>query len=158
MIDIGPLYAELLHDKYRTNFGLLPRIALTTIATKLNESFCERHYSTAKLIVPNGSCWLSDTEIEMLSCLRMNRGFMEFMKENYGEMAKADLKRKVSKLKTASVSTTSKPNETRYLSDVFASVDESLMSSPSNSWFFYGIGLVLFILDVRLYLKVKIRT
>uniref|UniRef100_A0A7S3PJJ3 Uncharacterized protein n=1 Tax=Aplanochytrium stocchinoi TaxID=215587 RepID=A0A7S3PJJ3_9STRA len=158
VIDIGPLYAELLHDKYRTNFGLLPRIALTTIATKLSESFCERHNSAAKLIVPNGSCWLSDTEIEMLSCLRMNRGFMEFMKENYGEMAKADLKKNLSKLKTASVSTTSKPNETRYLSDVFASVDESLMSSPSNSWFFYGIGLVLFILDVRLYLKVKIRT
>ena len=52
------------------------------------ESYCERVLSCANNVVTTGNTLLSDDEVEMLVLLRMNREFIEFMRENYGAEAK----------------------------------------------------------------------
>jgi hypothetical protein len=52
------------------------------------ESYCERILSCANNVVTTGNTLLSDEEVEMIVILRMNREFMEFMREHYGEEAK----------------------------------------------------------------------
>ena len=39
----------------------------------------------AKQVLTDGNTLLADEEINMLVTLRMNRDFMEFMREHYGE-------------------------------------------------------------------------
>ena len=45
------------------------------------ESFCERVLSQSNLVMTDGNTLLSDEEIEMVVILRVNREFMEFMRE-----------------------------------------------------------------------------
>ena len=52
------------------------------------ESFCERVLSAANLIVTDGNSLLGDEEISMLTIMRMNRDFMEFMRANHNAEAR----------------------------------------------------------------------
>eukprot|EP00978_Attheya_sp_CCMP212_P015111 scaffold38867_cov74-Attheya_sp.AAC.1 len=49
------------------------------------ESYAERVNSMGKLVLTEGNSLLKDDETEMLVALRMNRDFMCFMCEHYGE-------------------------------------------------------------------------
>ena len=44
--------------------------------------------SAANLVVNDGNTLLSDRHVEMLTILRMNRAFMEFMRANYNSVAR----------------------------------------------------------------------
>ena len=56
------------------------------------ESFCERVLSAANLVVTDGNTLLAPEEVEMLSVLRMNRGYMENSRSKYAEEAKQQFK------------------------------------------------------------------
>ena len=47
------------------------------------ESFCERVISCANLVVTDGNTLLADEEVTMLTILRMNREFMEYMRAKH---------------------------------------------------------------------------
>ena len=47
------------------------------------------HISCANSVMTEGNTLLKDAELEMLVVLRMNRRFMEFMRTNYPDLAKA---------------------------------------------------------------------
>ena len=51
------------------------------------ESFCARVLSQANRIMTTGNSLLMDDELEMLALLRINREFMEFMRENYAHLS-----------------------------------------------------------------------
>ena len=64
--------------------GLIPLMASCSkgqIGALNAESFCERVLSQANLVMTDGNTLLSDEELEMIVILRMNREFMEFMRE-----------------------------------------------------------------------------
>ena len=52
------------------------------------ESYCERVISGANLTLDDSNARLGDEVLEMLVMLRMNREFMEFMRENYSHRVK----------------------------------------------------------------------
>jgi len=64
-------------------FGYLPMMAVATLGALNAESFCERVLSCLKLVVSDLHMRLKPVEIRMLVMLRMNRGFMEYMRKTY---------------------------------------------------------------------------
>ena len=59
------------------------------------ESFCERTLRCAGHVLTEGNTLLADEELEMLVILRMNRNFMQFMRENYNELTTDHFQRTV---------------------------------------------------------------
>ena len=53
------------------------------------ESFCERTLRVAGHVMDEGNTLLGDAELEMLTILRMNRAFMEFMRQHYPELTRS---------------------------------------------------------------------
>jgi hypothetical protein len=64
-------------------FGYLPMMVVTTVGALNTESFCERVLSCVKLVVSDLHVRLKAEEIRMFVMLRMNRGFMEYMRSSY---------------------------------------------------------------------------
>ena len=64
-------------------FGYLPMMAVATLGALNAESFCERVLSCVKLVVSDLHVSLKAEEIRILVMLRMNRGFMEYMRSSY---------------------------------------------------------------------------
>ena len=62
-------------------FGYLPMMAVATLDDLNTESFCESVLSSVKLVVSDLHVSLKPSEIRMLVMLRMNRGFMEYMRK-----------------------------------------------------------------------------
>ena len=91
-LDMGVLYTHLEKvDTGRHMYGLIPKMACNStgqLGALSAESYCERVLSCANNVVVAGNTLLSDEEVEMVVILRMNRQFMEFMREHYGEEAK----------------------------------------------------------------------
>jgi hypothetical protein len=84
------VYEDMLKsDKQRvkggqsTKFGYLPMMAVDTLGTLNAESFCECVLSCVKLVVSDLHVRLKPSEIRILVMLRMNRGFMEYMRKTY---------------------------------------------------------------------------
>ena len=80
-------------DKDRKLYGFLPLMASCCkgqIGALNAESYAERVNSVGKLIMTNDSTLLGDELLNKLATLRMNRTFMEFMRENYSESVKAE--------------------------------------------------------------------
>ena len=70
--------------------GYLPLMAGCSegqISSKLSEGYCERVISAANLISTDGNTVLKDPELEMMTILRINRNFMQFMRDNHPEVA-----------------------------------------------------------------------
>jgi hypothetical protein len=65
-------------------FGYLSMMAVATFGALNAESFCERVLSCVKLVVSDLHVSLKAEEIRMLVMLRMNRGFMEYMRSSNG--------------------------------------------------------------------------
>ncbi len=58
-------------------------MTVTTLGVFKTESFCERVSSCVKLVLSDLHVSLKPSEIRMLVMLRMNRGFMEYMRTTY---------------------------------------------------------------------------
>jgi hypothetical protein len=64
-------------------FGYLPMMSVATLGALNSESFCERVLSCVKLVVSDLHVRLKAEEIRMFVMLRMNHGFMEYMRSSY---------------------------------------------------------------------------
>jgi len=64
-------------------FGYLPMMTVATLVVLNTESFCERVLSCLKLVVSDLHVSLKTEEIRMLVMLRINHGFMEYMRSSY---------------------------------------------------------------------------
>jgi hypothetical protein len=53
-----------------------------------SESFCERVLSACNLVMTEGNTLLGNDELEKLTLLRINRGFMEYMRAEYPNVSK----------------------------------------------------------------------
>ncbi|KAL1503334.1 hypothetical protein AB1Y20_011386 [Prymnesium parvum] len=91
-IDIGKLYRHVRSmDQDRKLYGFIPDMAASSSGQlgALNaESHAERILSCANNVLVEGNTLLHDEELEMLVVLRMNRDFMQFMRENYSAAVK----------------------------------------------------------------------
>ena len=86
-LDMGVLYKKIIaSDPERKVYGHLPYMAGCSegqIGALNAESFCERVLSCSNLVVSDGNTLLEDEEVTKMVILRMNRGFMEYMRANY---------------------------------------------------------------------------
>ena len=84
-LDVGKLYKKIeASDPERRLYGYLPLMASCSygqIGALNAESFCERTLRVAGHVMDEGNTLLGDAELEMLTILRMNRAFMEFMRQ-----------------------------------------------------------------------------
>ena len=88
-IDIGKLYTQL-DALDRGQLGWIPVMASSSVGqlgALSAESYCERILSCANNVVVSGNTLLGDAELEMLVVLRMNKEFMQFMREHYAQEA-----------------------------------------------------------------------
>ena len=86
-LDLAPLYLDLLHQADEKLLGRFPLMALTVLGNNMAASFCERVNSAANLIMHHGRTLLKDEHLRKLCILRMNRDFIDFMKESYPKLA-----------------------------------------------------------------------
>ncbi len=82
------VYADMLKsDKQRVKggqsakFGFMPIMVVATLGALNADSFCERVLSCVKLVVSDLHVKLKPSEIRILFMVRMNRGFMEYMRK-----------------------------------------------------------------------------
>ena len=76
-------------------FGYLSQMATGSrgsIGAFLASSFCERINSAANIVLHKGNLRLSEEEINMLTVLRMNRSFMDYMRRKYPHLTLDELK------------------------------------------------------------------
>ena len=59
-----------------------------SVGSLLASSYCERVNSAGKFIFNDSNSMLSPEEMNMLATLRMNKEFMEYMRENYSHIGK----------------------------------------------------------------------
>lgn len=93
-VDIGKLYAAM-EQQNDMPYGYLPLMAGCSVGQlgALNaESFSERVLSCANNVLHCGNTLLSDEEVEMVTVLRMNRDFMDFMRSHYGNVVRQQFK------------------------------------------------------------------
>ena len=93
---MGPIFKRLIEeDQDGSQFGHLPVMATASkasIAALLASSFCERINSAANIVLHDGNLKMGEDEINKLTVLRMNKGFMKCMRKTYPEVTLADLK------------------------------------------------------------------
>ena len=93
--DVGKFLRKVIKsDPKRKKYGYLPKMVTASkgsICTWLASSFCERVNSVANQVVTKVNSLLSPDEIDMLTTLRMNRDFMQFMRESYGHLSLKNL-------------------------------------------------------------------
>ena len=77
------LYSLRIQKSMSAKFGYLPMMTVATLGALNAESFCERVWSCVMLIVSDLHVSLKAEEIRMLVMLRMNHGFMEYMRSSY---------------------------------------------------------------------------
>ena len=96
-LPIGKLYKKIIEsDEDGKLYGHIPLMASSSpyeIGALNAESYCERVLRCAGHILTEGNTLLSDSKLEKLVILRMNRKFMEFMRANYKHVIKDKLKK-----------------------------------------------------------------
>ena len=70
-------------DPDMAKFGYIPYMAKTWLGRLLAESFAERMFSNANIVLTPGNMSLNPTEMGQLVVLRMNRRFMHYMKKTF---------------------------------------------------------------------------
>jgi hypothetical protein len=92
-LDMGWFFNKLIsEDVDRAKYGFLPMLAWSgdgQLGTLNAESFADRIISGANPVMNDGNTLLGNKYLEMMVVLRMNRKFMEFMREHYFEEIKA---------------------------------------------------------------------
>ena len=71
--------------------GYLPAMAFAYTGDNMSSSFCERINSVAKDILTEERTLLDERELEMVAVLRINRTFMEYMKEMHPDLVQGFL-------------------------------------------------------------------
>ena len=82
------LYINVTGSKSR--FGYLPKMTILSrgsIGALGASSFCERINSASNLTVTTGNTLLSAKEINMVVVLRVNRAYMNYMREHHPEVS-----------------------------------------------------------------------
>ena len=92
-VDMGKAIKHLCidADPDRVLYGYLPKMATTSrgaIGALLAVSFCERINSVANQVVTKGNSVLGTDEISKIVVLRMNRDFMEYMREKHPQTSR----------------------------------------------------------------------
>ena len=75
------MFALMQINELTREYGWIPELALTLLGQLMASSFVERVNSGGKLILHEGNLNLKDETVDMLVVLRMNRAFMEQMRE-----------------------------------------------------------------------------
>ena len=94
-LKVGSLYTAISKD---LKLGYLPLMAQASkgqIGTLNAESFCERGLSFGNLVMTEGNTLLSNEETEMITVLRMNQGFMDYMRTRSPHTSKQRLNQTV---------------------------------------------------------------
>ena len=90
--DVGPLYKKIeSNDPDRRLFGYIPAMARSSLGQigALNaESFCERILRNAGHVLSEGNTLLNEPELHKLVVLRMNKGFLKFMRAHHADVVK----------------------------------------------------------------------
>ena len=73
-------------DGFAGKLDYLVAMAFAYTGDNISSSFCERINSVAKDILTQERTSLDPTELEMVAVLRINRTFMEYMKEKHPEL------------------------------------------------------------------------
>ena len=95
-LDICIIIKQMIQENKKNKFQLLLLIATISrgsIETFLVSSFCERINSAGNLVMTDGNTMLGDEELNMMATLRMNRDFMKFMRNKFGNISINDLKK-----------------------------------------------------------------
>ena len=79
-IDMHLLYMRLADDP---SFSILPKLAMSILGRNLSESFVERLFSAASLVLNHKSSSMRLSLVEKLTLLRMNCEFMDKVKKKY---------------------------------------------------------------------------
>ena len=72
------------------------------------ESFIERIFSCAGIVIDEGNTLLSDDYLEKLTLLRMNKKFMGFMRAHHNDIAQQEFKMTVVRAPPPTISPSSK--------------------------------------------------
>lgn len=88
-LDLGVVYKRLIkEDPDGEKFGLLPHMAMSRLGAVSAESYCERVFSCANLVMDEKRTRLSDSSVEKAVLLRMNAKFMAYMRATYPHVLK----------------------------------------------------------------------
>jgi len=82
------LFKQIVTDeqiRHKKLYGLLPLLASCHLRALNSESFCKRVISCANNVVTKLHTRLAPDLIEKLVVLRMNKGFMEYMRQRYAD-------------------------------------------------------------------------
>ena len=128
-LDMSVVYCHLIQRK---ELGIFPRMALCVLGSDMSEPYSERGFSAANIIMTPRRTRMKSKMLECLTVLRMNREFMEFVRETYPNMARQTSEFCDSRL--AAEAPSRDENEDEYEDDdegaVFNVYDES---NPSSS-------------------------
>jgi hypothetical protein len=98
-VNVASLITKIMkEDPDRALYGYLPYMAThsrASLGTVLASSFAERINSGGSIIVTKGNTLLADEEIDICTTLRMNRGFMTFMRTHYCDISRQQFKMSV---------------------------------------------------------------
>ena len=94
-LPMGKLYKNLAKDPKLGYLPLMAQFSKGQIGTLNAESFCERCLSCGNLVMTDGNTMLSKEELEMLTTLRMNEDFMDYMRTRRPKLSKQRLNQTV---------------------------------------------------------------
>ncbi len=89
-LKVGSMYTEMSKD-LNLKLGYLPVMAQASkvqICMLNAKSLCERGLSFVNLVMTDGNTLLSDEETEMVTVLRMNKEFMDYMRSRDPQTSK----------------------------------------------------------------------
>jgi hypothetical protein len=90
-LKVGCLLKALSKDPVLGYLPLMAQASKGQIGTLNAESFCERCLSMTNLVMTEGNTLLSNEETGMLTTLRMNAGFMDYMRARSPKSSKQRL-------------------------------------------------------------------
>ena len=98
----GRVYKNIeKNDPEKKIYGLIPRMAAGPkgcISFLPAASFCERVNSVAKDVMTDAHLLMGDVALEMMVVLRINRNFMEFMRNKHNKVSQQQFGRTVIEL------------------------------------------------------------
>mmetsp|Transcript_19043 Transcript_19043/g.39188 ORF Transcript_19043/g.39188 Transcript_19043/m.39188 type:complete len:154 (+) Transcript_19043:407-868(+) len=84
---VGEVYLSLEKEGVYGHLPVMARAGAGSIGTLTSESYCERCFSAANIIMDDGNALLGKDSVEHLVILRMNKNFMNYMRDNHSQEA-----------------------------------------------------------------------
>jgi hypothetical protein len=82
-LDMAPFYEALDAEGH---YGLLPKMALANLGRSVSESYCERMGSISNQVMDEGTTLLSDSLLEKIVVMRMNKKLMKYLRTKYPQL------------------------------------------------------------------------